>query len=109
MSDDKKYTEDSFWGKIKKSCKKAGSETIEMALKLFYAAKEPDTPVWAKSTIYSALAYFISPLDAIPDITPVIGYVDDVGVLTAAVATVSTFINENVKEKAKQKLKDWFG
>lgn len=103
------YSESSFWKKIKSSALKAGENVIEMALRLYYAAQQSDTPAWAKATIYGALAYFISPIDAIPDITPVIGYADDVGVMTAALATVSAYINEDVKEKARKKLKDWFG
>ncbi len=103
------YNESSFWKKIKSSALKAGENVIEMALRLYYAAQQSETPAWAKATIYAALAYFISPIDAIPDITPVVGYADDVGVMTAAVATVSAYINEDVKNKARQKLKDWFG
>ena len=52
---------------------------------------------------------FISPLDAIPDITPFVGYSDDLGVLALAVATVATYITEEVKNQATQKMKDWFG
>ncbi|WP_368086452.1 YkvA family protein [Nitrosomonas sp. Nm34] len=44
-----------------------------------------------------------------PDLTPVIGYVDDFGVLTAAIATVASFIDEDVKKKTDRKLRDWFG
>jgi uncharacterized membrane protein YkvA (DUF1232 family) len=54
-----------------------GREVIEKALWLYYAAQQPNTPLWAKTAIYGALGYFISPIDAIPDITPVIGYADD--------------------------------
>jgi uncharacterized membrane protein YkvA (DUF1232 family) len=105
----KEYSEESFWEKIKKYASKAGKEVIELALKLYYAAQSPETPVWAKTVIYGALGYFIFPMDAIPDYTPVIGYVDDLGVLTAAAATVAMYIDSNVKEKAKNKMKDWFG
>ena len=74
---EKKYTEDSFWDKVVKFAKTAGREVIEKALWLYYAAQQPNTPLWAKTAIYGALGYFISPIDAIPDITPVIGYADD--------------------------------
>ena len=68
----------------------------------------PKTPVWAKTAIIGALGYFISPIDAIPDIMPVVGYTD-VGVLAAATAAVATYIDEDVKKKAKDKMKYWFG
>ncbi|MEX8518239.1 MAG: YkvA family protein [Leptothrix sp. (in: b-proteobacteria)] len=106
---DTPYTEPDFWQKIKDFALKAGREVIEKALWLYYAAQRPDTPTWAKTVIYGALAYFISPLDAIPDVTPVIGFVDDLGALAAAVATVSAYINDEVRQQASNKLADWFG
>ena len=50
-----------------------------------------------------------TPIDAIPDITPVVGYADDLAVLAAAVATVATYITADVKERAAEKLRGWFG
>lgn len=104
----KQINEGQFWAKLTRVVAKAGREVIEKALLLFYAAQEPDTPLWAKGAIYSALAYFIMPLDAVPDLGPT-GYVDDLGVLTMAIATVSFYINQNVKDKATIKLQGWFG
>ena len=106
---DKDYSESAFWDKLKGYAKSAGKEVIEKALFLYYAAQKPETPIWAKTTVYGALAYFISPLDAIPDIAPVIGYVDDLGVLAAAVAAISVYIDTDVKTQAKDKLEEWFG
>ena len=106
---EKKYTDDSFWDKVIRFAKTAGREVIEKALWLYYAAQQPNTPVWAKTAIYGALGYFISPIDAIPDITPVVGYVDDLAVLAAAVATVATYITAEVKQRASEKLTGWFG
>lgn len=103
------YTDNSFWEKIKKYAKSAGESVLEPALKMYYAAQDKDTPLWAKSTIYGALGYFISPIDAIPDITPVIGYTDDLAVLVAALATVSAYIKKKHSKKAKKTLKQWFG
>ena len=102
------YSDSSFWEKISKYAKKAGKEVIEKALWLFYAAQDPATPIWAKTTIYGALAYFVSPLDAIPDVIPVAGYTDDLGVLAAAIAAVSIYITKEVKEKAAAKMSTWF-
>jgi uncharacterized membrane protein YkvA (DUF1232 family) len=55
------------------------------------------------------LGYFICPLDAIPDAAPFVGYSDDLGVLALALATVATYTTVDVKEKARAKMKDWFG
>ena len=55
-----------------------------------------------------ALAYFISPIDAIPDPIPVIGFTDDLGVLIGAVATIAMHITPKEKKKAKKKMDEWF-
>lgn len=102
------FNETRFWTKIVGYAKKAGSEVIEKVLWLYYAAQRPDTPVWAKTTIYAALAYFVLPLDAIPDALPVVGFTDDLGVLAGALGTVSLYVNEEVKQQTRDKLADWF-
>ena len=112
MSDNKyenEFTEDSFWEKIKNFAKAAGETVLEPALKLYYSAQDSDTPTWAKTTVYGALGYFVSPIDAIPDITPIVGYADDLGVLVAATAAVAAYIKKEHGEKAKETLKQWFG
>ena len=105
----KEYSESSFWDKVKKFASKAGSKVIYTALKLYYTMQSPDTPAWAKTVIIGALGYFISPIDVIPDPTPVVGFADDLGVLAAAAATVVTNITPAIKDEAKRKLKEWFG
>ena len=104
----KEYSDSNFWNKIKNYAKSAGEKVLEPSLKMYYASKDSDTPSWAKTTIISALGYFISPIDAIPDIIPAVGYSDDLGVLIAATATVAAYIKEEHKEEAKKKLKQWF-
>ncbi len=102
------YSRESFFNKINMYAKVAGKEVIEKALWLYYAMQRPDCPVWAKTIIIGALAYFIFPADAIPDIIPVAGYTDDLGAIIAAISTVSIYIDKDVKAKAKEKLSDWF-
>jgi len=106
---EKEFSDEGFWDKIVKYAKIAGQEVVEKALWLYYAAQSPETPAWAKTTIYGALGYLIFPVDAIPDIVPVVGYADDLGVLAAAVAAVTIYITDDVKDQAAQKLKVWFG
>ncbi len=106
---EKEYSDESFWDKVKKYAKIAVKNVLEPALKLYYALQDRDTPVWAKTVIIGALGYFISPIDAIPDITPIIGYSDDLGVLIAAVATVGAYIKKKHIQRAKDTLNQWFG
>ncbi len=103
------YSDASFWDKITRFAKKAGREVVEKALWLFFAAQRPETPAWAKAVIYSALAYFISPVDAVPDITPLVGYSDDLGMLAAAISTLAVYITDDVKAQAAEKIRTWFG
>jgi len=104
-----KYSEESFWQKVTKYAKIAGKEVCEKALSLYYALGDKDTPLWAKSIIVGALAYFIMPFDAIPDAIPVAGYTDDLGVLAAAFAAVAVHIKSKHTEAAREKIKQWFG
>ncbi|MFV9511562.1 YkvA family protein [Tepidibacillus sp. LV47] len=101
------YSEQNFWDKIKKFSKKAGCEVIYAVLLLFYALQNPSLPIWARTVIIGAIGYFISPIDAIPDITPV-GFTDDLGTIVAALGTVALYINADTKEKARTRLQDWF-
>ncbi|GAB4374341.1 MAG: YkvA family protein [Elainellaceae cyanobacterium] len=103
------YSEQNFWDKLKNFAVYAGREVIEKALTLFYAAQRPETPVWAKTIIYSALAYFILPTDAIPDIAPFAGYTDDLATLVTALGAVAMCITPEVKAAARQQVQDWFG
>ena len=105
----RRYSEEGFWDKLFRFAKTAGSEVVERALQLYYAAQDPQTPMWAKTVIYGALGYFITPLDAIPDVIPGAGYSDDLGALVMALATVMMYITPEVKAKAKTKISDWFG
>lgn len=106
---DSAYSEASFWDKVKHFARQAGIEVIEKALWLYYAAQRPDTPKWAKTVIFGALAYFISPMDAIPDLTPLVGFSDDLGALAAALSMVAVYIDDSVKQSSAQKLAAWFG
>lgn len=44
---------------------------------------------WNLSVIIATIVYVISPLDAIPDVIPVLGWVDDVTIIGYAVAKLS--------------------
>jgi uncharacterized membrane protein YkvA (DUF1232 family) len=103
------YSSTGFWKKMAGRGRSIGRGALEKALYLYFAAQSPDTPKWARRVIIGALGYFVLPLDAIPDLAPMLGFTDDVGVMAAALATVAMYITPNVKMQAHQKLDDWFG
>lgn len=98
-----------FWRKLGQSARVAGRELVEKALWLYYAAERPDVPRWAKLTMWGALGYFVLPVDAVPDFLPAVGFVDDLGALAAALATVAAYVDEDVKQQARERLCVWFG
>ncbi len=101
---EEEYSESSFWDKVKKFAKKAGCEVLEKALILYYVAKDEQTPPYVKGVILAALGYFIAPIDAIPDLAPIVGFTDDLGVLVSTIAMVATSIKEKHKKMAKETL-----
>ena len=83
---------------------KGSTKIIYMVLLLFYAYRREEVPRWAKKAIIGAIAYLISPLDAIPDLTPFIGMTDDIAVLSISLVTIASYVNTEVKQKAKSQL-----
>ena len=102
------FSEESLWEKIKKFSKAAGSKVIYAVLLLYYAMSDKNVSIKTKLYIAAALGYFILPTDAIFDLTPIIGYSDDLGVLLFALKQLSTCITPEVQQKAKSKIKEWF-
>jgi uncharacterized membrane protein YkvA (DUF1232 family) len=88
---------------------RAGMDLVSRALQLYYLARSPDIPAWAKTTIFAALGYLLVTPDAVPDITPVLGFADDLAVLTSALASMSAYINPDIRAKVLLRLQDWFG
>ena len=102
------YSERGFREKLQRFAGAAGSRVIEQALQLYYAAQSPDTPRWAKTVAYGALAYFIIPTDSIPDIMPVAGYTDDLGVIALALGTIATRITPEIRLRAHERMQTLF-
>ncbi len=61
----------------------------------YYCATDPQTPLKYKAALVSALAYFVLPIDAIPDVIPGVGFTDDWGILAAAITFASKAITED--------------
>lgn len=103
------FTEESLWKKLKQFSKSAGASVVYAVLLLFYIMKDKKVSTKSKITIAAALGYFILPTDAIFDLTPLIGYSDDLGVLLFALGQISSNITPEIKEKARVTLSEWFG
>lgn len=74
------------------------------ALAAFFAARDPETPTAAKGIMLGALAYFVLPIDAIPDILVGIGFTDDAAVIAALLAAVGSSIKPKHRQRAAEAL-----
>ncbi len=55
---------------------------------LWLAARDPRTPLLAALLALAIAAYALSPIDLIPDVIPVLGFLDEVILLPLAIALV---------------------
>lgn len=104
-----KVTEKRIMKKIRSAFHSIGSDVVTQVLTLYYTLIAPETPVWCRTVILGSLAYFISMIDGIPDLTPFLGYTDDISVMTAAIATVAHYITPEIKLKAQKKTTSLLG
>ena len=104
----KYYSEKSLWEKIKKFSKQAGTKVIYAVLLLYYAMLDNNVSMKPKLLIVASLGYFILPTDAIFDLTPIVGFSDDLGVLIFALNQISSIVTAEVKENARNKMAEWF-
>jgi len=107
MQNSDEFSDEGFWAKIREYAKKIGSETVHKAICLWLVIKEGNAPLWAKSTAVGALGYLISPLDVVPDLTPFVGYSDDIAVIAAAFTLLAVYITEEIRIKAKRMMPQW--
>jgi len=63
------------------------------AIKDYYKGKYKKFPVSAIIAFIAALAYLICPADAVPDIIPVAGFLDDAAVISLAISQFDSYIN----------------
>lgn len=75
------FVEDNLWTKLQRVGKKISFAKDVLAL--FNYMKDPFVSWQRKAIVVAGLIYFISPIDTIPDIAPLVGYLDDLGVITA--------------------------
>ncbi len=97
-----------FFKKLKRYSQKAGLRISYASLLMYYAYTRRETPLWAKNIILGSIAYFISPIDAVPDLTPFLGYTDDWGILSFGLVTIAAYIDDEVRSKAKSRLMEFF-
>ena len=89
-----------FWPKMQKVA--ARIPFARDALSVWYCARDDETPLAAKGMMFAALAYFVLPVDAIPDFIAGLGYTDDAAVFAALMAVLGRNLKPKHKEAARR-------
>ena len=91
-----------FWKKLKRFLTRIPfAEDLAAA---YYCAADPDTPAYVRAVLLGAVAYFILPIDMVPDMLAGLGFTDDASVLAAAVAAVGRHLRPQHRQQARRAL-----
>lgn len=104
-ADDDETLRHSFWRKLGGVA--ARVPFAEDLLTAYYCAFDRQTPLPVKASLVGAIAYFVLPVDAVPDLLPVLGFTDDAAVLAAAIKLVTSHIRPEHRDAAKDKLAEF--
>jgi uncharacterized membrane protein YkvA (DUF1232 family) len=102
MEQDERLVRERFWSKLRSSI--ARIPFAEDAVAAFYCATDSSTPTKTKAILLGALAYFIMPVDAVPDFIALLGFTDDAALLMAAVQTVRANLRPDHYDRARETL-----
>lgn len=91
-----------FWPKLAQVLSRV--PFAEDAIAAFYCAFDPATPVKVKGILLAALAYFILPIDVLPDFIVGLGFTDDMAVLFAAINLIRNHMTPTHRDRAKAAL-----
>jgi len=91
-----------FWAKLRRVL--ARIPFAEDLVASYYCALDRDTPTRVRAILFGAIAYFILPADAVPDLFAGLGFTDDAAVLAAAIAAVSRHLQPRHREQARAHL-----
>ncbi len=97
--------QDSLLSYSKKFFGQLTTKGLYIILLLYTAYKLGEVPPWAKRVIVGSFAYFLSPIDSIPDLTPVLGMTDDLGVLAFGLVTIACYVTDDIRLLAQEKLR----
>jgi uncharacterized membrane protein YkvA (DUF1232 family) len=97
---DEKSVRQNFWPKLQQNM--ARIPFADEVLAAWYCATDAKTPLKVKGTLFGALAYFILPIDVIPDVILGLGFTDDLAVLMTAMTLVKNHITPEHRDRARE-------
>lgn len=104
QSDQEQRIRRKFWPTFQKAF--AQLPFAEDIVTAYYCALDEKTPAHAKGILLAALAYFVLPIDIVPDFIVTIGFGDDIAILTAAIATLRNHMTEDQRKAARKSIAD---
>ena len=104
------YSDNRFWKKVERVAKKVGATVLLPVFTLYYMLQDDKVSLQHEAYIVGALGYFILPIDLIPDgILPVIGFTDDIAVMTLVLKLVKDSITPEIKARANARVSEITG
>ncbi|MEX1108437.1 MAG: YkvA family protein [Dongiaceae bacterium] len=103
LARDETRVERGFWRKLRKHAGRV--PFLDELLAAYYGAIDPKTPLQAKAVLMGALAYFVMPVDMMPDFIVWFGFTDDAAVLYAAIKSVAP----HIKDEHRVRARNWLG
>jgi uncharacterized membrane protein YkvA (DUF1232 family) len=91
-----------FWPKLKRVAAKL--PFAEDLVAGYYCAFDRETPRHVQIALLGALAYFILPVDIVPDMLPMVGFTDDAAILATVIKLVSSSITPIHRAAARRAL-----
>lgn len=83
------------------SLKARANQLKQHTLTVYFAARDPRTPILVRALALFLAAYALSPIDLIPDFIPVIGYLDDLLLISLGLALIIRLTPPEVLESAR--------
>lgn len=91
-----------FWRKLRRLAGRVPFATDLVAA--YYCALDPATPLRARAILLGAVAYFVMPVDVVPDAIAVLGFTDDAAVIAAAITVAGAHIQPKHRDEARRAL-----
>jgi uncharacterized membrane protein YkvA (DUF1232 family) len=89
-----------LWATVKRAARSI--PFMEEVVAAWYCALDPATSTKVRMTLLAALAYFVAPIDFVPDLLPLIGFGDDAAILMTAIGMVRAHITDDHRKAAKR-------
>lgn len=72
-------------------------------LVVYFAARNPETPLIVRALAFFIAAYALSPIDLIPDFIPVFGYLDDLVIVPLGILIIVRMLPVQVLIASREK------